>query len=146
MGDALVIAPHDAVLESICMRMEEAMRGAGSDVAKLKAQAALNAPRWYGSDTAGEPAAVFPDSCVLIEDGSALERLAGRSDSGPGGAVPVRGAEFVIEETERVLAGKLGGAYAAASASGRISACCSSASECERIRTYRRRSSGSPGR
>ena len=39
MGDALVIAPHDAVLESICMRMEEAMRGAGSDVAKLKAQA-----------------------------------------------------------------------------------------------------------
>jgi bifunctional DNA-binding transcriptional regulator/antitoxin component of YhaV-PrlF toxin-antitoxin module len=39
MGDALVIAPHDPVLESICMRMEEAMRGAGSDVAKLKAQA-----------------------------------------------------------------------------------------------------------
>ena len=39
MGDALVVAPHDPVLESICMRMEEAMRGAGSDVAKLKAQA-----------------------------------------------------------------------------------------------------------
>jgi bifunctional DNA-binding transcriptional regulator/antitoxin component of YhaV-PrlF toxin-antitoxin module len=39
MGDALVIAPHDAVLESICIRMEEAMRGAGSDVAKLKARA-----------------------------------------------------------------------------------------------------------
>jgi bifunctional DNA-binding transcriptional regulator/antitoxin component of YhaV-PrlF toxin-antitoxin module len=39
MGDALVIAPHDAVLESIAVRMEEAMRGSGSDVAKLKAQA-----------------------------------------------------------------------------------------------------------
>lgn len=39
MGDSRVIAPHDPVLEVICMRMEEAMKGAGSDVAKLKAQA-----------------------------------------------------------------------------------------------------------
>ncbi|MGO9093979.1 MAG: hypothetical protein ACLQGV_02040 [Bryobacteraceae bacterium] len=39
MGGSRVIAPHDPVLEAICMRMEEAMKGAGSDVAKLKAQA-----------------------------------------------------------------------------------------------------------
>jgi bifunctional DNA-binding transcriptional regulator/antitoxin component of YhaV-PrlF toxin-antitoxin module len=39
LGDALVIAPHDAVLESICMRLEEAMKGAGYRPETLKAQA-----------------------------------------------------------------------------------------------------------
>jgi len=39
MGNALVMAPHDGVLESICMRLEEAMKGAGVSVEELKAQA-----------------------------------------------------------------------------------------------------------
>lgn len=39
LGDALVMAPHDAVLESICMRLEEAMKGAGYRPETLKAQA-----------------------------------------------------------------------------------------------------------
>ncbi len=39
MGDALVLAPHDGVLEAICMRLEHAMRGAGASAEELKAQA-----------------------------------------------------------------------------------------------------------
>jgi bifunctional DNA-binding transcriptional regulator/antitoxin component of YhaV-PrlF toxin-antitoxin module len=39
MGDALVVAPHDAVLESIAMRLEEAMKSAGQELAAVQAQA-----------------------------------------------------------------------------------------------------------
>ncbi len=39
MGDALVMMPHDGVLESVCMRLEEAMKGARSTVAAMKQQA-----------------------------------------------------------------------------------------------------------
>ena len=41
MGDTLVVAPHDAVLESICLRLEDAMKKAGETVDSLKAQALL---------------------------------------------------------------------------------------------------------
>ena len=37
MGDALVMAPHDAVLESICVRLEEAMKGTGMEIDELQA-------------------------------------------------------------------------------------------------------------
>ena len=37
MGKALVLAPHDAVLESISARLEEAMRGESVTVEALKA-------------------------------------------------------------------------------------------------------------
>lgn len=39
MGDALVMVPHDGVLNAICTRFEEAMRGAGTTVEEIKAQA-----------------------------------------------------------------------------------------------------------
>ena len=39
MGDALVMVPHDGVLNAICMRFEEALRGAGSSVDEIQAQA-----------------------------------------------------------------------------------------------------------
>ena len=39
MGDTLVMAPHDAMLESICLRLEQAMRGAGLSPPELKAVA-----------------------------------------------------------------------------------------------------------
>jgi bifunctional DNA-binding transcriptional regulator/antitoxin component of YhaV-PrlF toxin-antitoxin module len=38
MGQALVLAPHDGVLESICLRLEEAMKGAGLTVESLKGE------------------------------------------------------------------------------------------------------------
>ena len=38
MGDTLVVAPHDAVLESICLRLESAMKSAGETVSSLSAQ------------------------------------------------------------------------------------------------------------
>ena len=38
MGDTLVVAPHDAVLESICQRLEGAMNAAGETVESLNAQ------------------------------------------------------------------------------------------------------------
>lgn len=41
MGEALVLAPHDAVLESICVRLEETMKGAGVSLEDLQAQALL---------------------------------------------------------------------------------------------------------
>ena len=41
MGEALVLAPHDAVLESICIRLEEAMKGAGVSLEDLQAQALI---------------------------------------------------------------------------------------------------------
>ena len=39
MGDTLVMAPHDAVLESICLRLEEALKGSKSTVADVQRQA-----------------------------------------------------------------------------------------------------------
>ncbi len=39
MGDTLVMAPHDAVLESICLRLEAAMRGAGLSPGELQTAA-----------------------------------------------------------------------------------------------------------
>jgi bifunctional DNA-binding transcriptional regulator/antitoxin component of YhaV-PrlF toxin-antitoxin module len=39
MGDALVMVPHDGVLEAICMRFEEALHGAGVSLEGIKAQA-----------------------------------------------------------------------------------------------------------
>jgi bifunctional DNA-binding transcriptional regulator/antitoxin component of YhaV-PrlF toxin-antitoxin module len=54
MGDTLVMAPHDAMLESICLRLEEAMRGAGLsprelEVAALEERAAIVATRYGGA-------------------------------------------------------------------------------------------------
>jgi len=54
MGDTLVMAPHDAMLESICLRLEEAMRGAGLSPRELEAAAleereAIVARRYGGS-------------------------------------------------------------------------------------------------
>lgn len=39
MADALVMVPHDGVLESICLRLEEAMKGSGRRVDEVKTQA-----------------------------------------------------------------------------------------------------------
>ena len=56
MGDALVMAPHDGVIESICMRLEEAMKGAGLTVEAMKEQALVERGRIvrerYGSASA----------------------------------------------------------------------------------------------
>jgi bifunctional DNA-binding transcriptional regulator/antitoxin component of YhaV-PrlF toxin-antitoxin module len=45
MGDALVMVPHDSVLESICLRLEQAMLGAGVTTDDLKAQALVERSR-----------------------------------------------------------------------------------------------------
>jgi bifunctional DNA-binding transcriptional regulator/antitoxin component of YhaV-PrlF toxin-antitoxin module len=39
MGNALVMVPHDGILEAICLRFEEALRGADVSVDEVKAQA-----------------------------------------------------------------------------------------------------------
>ena len=39
MGGALVMVPHDGVLDAICLRFEEALRGSGTTIDALKAQA-----------------------------------------------------------------------------------------------------------
>jgi len=39
MGDALVMVPHDGILDAICMRFEEALRGSGVSIDGIKAQA-----------------------------------------------------------------------------------------------------------
>jgi bifunctional DNA-binding transcriptional regulator/antitoxin component of YhaV-PrlF toxin-antitoxin module len=39
MGDALVMVPHDGILDAICMRFEEALRGSGASIDEIKAQA-----------------------------------------------------------------------------------------------------------
>jgi len=53
MGDALVMVPHDGILDAICMRFEEALRGSGASINKIKAQAlqerAEIVPQRYGS-------------------------------------------------------------------------------------------------
>ena len=52
MGETLVLAPHDVVLESVCMRLEEAMKGAGVTVAELNraalAERAVLVKKRYG--------------------------------------------------------------------------------------------------
>ena len=45
MGQALVVAPHDGVLESICLRLEEALKGSGASLESLKAQALMERAR-----------------------------------------------------------------------------------------------------
>lgn len=45
MGDALVMVPHDSVLESICLRLEQAMLGAEVTLDHLKAQALVERSR-----------------------------------------------------------------------------------------------------
>lgn len=39
IGDALVMVPHDGILDPICMRFEEALRGSGVSINEIKAQA-----------------------------------------------------------------------------------------------------------
>jgi len=60
MGQALVVAPHDAVLEAICMRLEDAMKGAGLSMEALKAQALIERQgivrRRYGATSGRLPA------------------------------------------------------------------------------------------
>jgi bifunctional DNA-binding transcriptional regulator/antitoxin component of YhaV-PrlF toxin-antitoxin module len=57
MGDALVMVPHDGVIESICMRLEQAMKGASLEVEDLQAevlkQRAAIVRKRYGSPSRG---------------------------------------------------------------------------------------------
>jgi hypothetical protein len=39
MGDALVMVPHDGVLESICLRLEASLKGSGHTLDDLKLEA-----------------------------------------------------------------------------------------------------------
>ena len=48
MGDALVMLPHDGVLESIFLRFEEAMKGAGLTVEDVKLQALVQRSKIVG--------------------------------------------------------------------------------------------------
>ena len=57
MGDALVMVPHDGVVESICMRLEAAMKAASVEIEDLQAevlkQRASIVRKRYGSPSRG---------------------------------------------------------------------------------------------